>query len=67
MEHTASPVILMDVRPISTKRSTPKINPMPSKGKPMDYNTKDNIKTPAPGTPAVPIEAKVAVKTTINI
>ena len=36
-------------------------------GNPIDCSTIDNIMVPAPGTPAVPIDANVAVKTTVNI
>ena len=63
----ASPVILTVVRPISKIRSTPATNAIPSTGSPTDVNTIASMTIPAPGTPAVPMDAKVAVKMTVNI
>ncbi|MPN43155.1 hypothetical protein SDC9_190714 [bioreactor metagenome] len=46
--------------------STPAIIAIPSIGKPTDCKTIPNIIIPAPGTPAVPIEANVAVNIIVN-
>ena len=56
-----SPVILIDVLSISKNLSTPMTIAIPSKGKPTWFKTIPNIIIPTPGTPAVPIEASVAV------
>ena len=56
-----SPVTLTAVRVISSKRSTPIIKAIPSTGKLTCCKTIANIINPTPGTPAVPIDARVAV------
>ena len=62
----ASPTILTLVRIISKIRSIPAIKAIPSSGILTDVKTIANIIIPAPGTPAVPIEAKIVVKTTVK-
>ena len=63
----ASPVILTVVLPISKIRSTPATRAMPSTGSPTEVNTMASIIIPAPGTPAVPMEARVAVRIMVII
>src|SRR5690606_25247029 len=58
----ASPVIFTTVRHISRILSGANINAIPATGTPIASNTIISITTPAPGTPADPIDAKVAVK-----
>jgi hypothetical protein len=65
--HEASPVILTVVLPISNILSTPATSAMPSTGKPTDFSTIASMTIPAPGTPAVPMEARVAVATIVSI
>ena len=65
-ETIASPETFTAVLIISNNLSTPIISAMPSTGKPTCCSTIANMINPTPGTPAVPIEAKVAVKTTIK-
>ena len=45
----------------------PATSAMPSRGRPTLVSTMDNMMSPAPGTPAVPMEAKVAVSTIIQL
>lgn len=59
----ASPVMFRVVRPMSKMRSTPTTSAMPSTGSPAEVRIKASITTPAPGTPAVPTDASVAVNT----
>ena len=40
---------------------------MPSTGRPTEASTIESIIMPEPGTPAVPIEASVAVRTMVSI
>ena len=63
----ASPVMLMVVRPMSKIRSMPATSAMPSTGIFTLWSTMASITMPAPGTPAVPIDAKVAVSTMVAI
>ena len=63
--HTASPVTLTAVRSMSRIRSIPIISVIPSIGRPTALNTMDSVISPTLGTPAVPIEASVAVATTM--
>ena len=42
------------------------IIPIPSTGSPTELRTIDNVISPTPGTPAVPIEASVAVNITVR-
>ena len=65
-EQAASPVILIIVLIISSILSTPAIITIPSIGRPTACNTIPSIIIPAPGTPAVPIEANVAVKIIVS-
>ena len=65
--HAESPVIFTTVLPISKILSTPRTNAIPSTGSPTACNTIAIITTPAPGTPAVPIYATVAVTITVAI
>ena len=51
------------VLPISKILSIPATKAIPSTGKPTLCKTIASMIIPAPGTPAVPIEAKVAVST----
>lgn len=67
IEHAASPVMLSVVRPISKILSTPATRAIPSIGSPTLVRTIASITMPAPGTPAVPIEASVAVSTIVII
>lgn len=67
IEHAASPVILRVVRPMSKILSTPATRAMPSIGSPTLVSTIASITMPAPGTPAVPIDASVAVRTIVII
>ncbi|OQC35698.1 MAG: hypothetical protein BWX64_02351 [Acidobacteria bacterium ADurb.Bin051] len=57
----ASPVTLRTVRSMSSGRSTARISASPSTGSPTAFRTMISITMPAPGTPAVPMEARVAV------
>ena len=66
-QQEASPVIFTVVRPISKIRSTPATKAIPSTGSQTEVSTIASITIPAPGTPAVPIEAKVAVKMIVSI
>ena len=52
---TASPNTLTTEDTISLNLSTPAINAIPSNGRPITFNTKDNIIIPVPGIPAAPI------------
>ncbi len=63
--HTASPVILTAVRNISKIRSIPMIKPIPETGKPTESKTIAKVIKPTLGTPAVPMEANVAVTITV--
>ena len=67
MAQAASPVILTVVRPMSKIRSTPATRAMPSTGRPTEVRTMASMTIPAPGTPAVPMEASVAVRTMVSI
>ena len=67
IQQLASPVILTTVRPISKIRSTTATKAIQSTGSPTEVSTIASITIPAPGTPAVPIEAKVAVKMIVSI
>ncbi len=58
--------MLIAVLNISKILSIPIIIAIPSTGKPICTSTIDNISRPTPGTPAVPIEAKVAVTITVT-
>ena len=64
--HIASPVILTIVLDISRIRSIPMIMAMASTGSPTEANTIDNVIKPTEGTPAVPMEANVAVAITVR-
>ena len=55
------------VRPMSKMRSTPMTRPMPATGRFTLSSTMVSITTPEPGTPAVPMEARVAVSTMVII
>ena len=59
-----SPQTFTEVLNISSNLSTPIINAIPSTGSPTCCKTIANIMSPTPGTPAVPIEARVAVRIT---
>ena len=61
----ASPVMFRVVRPMSKILSTPAIRAMPSTGIPTALSTIESMIIPAPDTPAVPMEASVAVRTTM--
>ena len=65
--HTASPVIFTAVRSISRILSIPMINAIPSVGSPTEVSTIDKVTSPTLGTPAVPMDAMVAVAITVNI
>ena len=65
-EIVASPDTLTAVLSISNNLSTPIIKAMPSTGNPTCCRTMANMINPTPGTPAVPIEASVAVIITIK-
>ena len=67
MQQLASPVIFTVVRPISKIRSTPATRAIPSTGSPTDVSTIASITIPDPGTPAVPIDASVAVRIIVSI
>ncbi|SVC67500.1 uncharacterized protein METZ01_LOCUS320354, partial [marine metagenome] len=58
----ASPVTLTTVRNISRIRSTPSINAIPVLGTPIASKMITSMIIPAPGTAAVPIEARTAVR-----
>ena len=58
----ASPVMLTAVRGISSIRSIPAIKAEPSRGRPRVVRIMVSMMKPAPGTPAVPIEARVPVR-----
>src|SRR5690606_38292419 len=65
--HTvASPVTFTTVLNISRILSGAMIKAIPVAGTPIDSNTIINMIRPAPGTPADPIDAKVAVNTIVN-
>lgn len=66
IQQLASPVILTTVRPISKILSTPATRAIPSTGRPTEVRTMASMTIPAPGTPAVPMEASVAVRTKNN-
>lgn len=57
----ASSTIFTAVLGIPIILSTPAMRAIPSMGIPTDPNTMDNMMSPAPGTPAVPMEASNAV------
>ncbi len=57
----ASPVTFTVVRSMSSGLSMASISAKPSVGKPTEFKTIISITIPAPGTPAEPIEASVAV------
>ena len=59
----ASPVMFSVVRPMSKILSTPAMIAMPSTGRPTWVRTIASMIMPAPETPAVPTEARVAVRT----
>ena len=63
----ASPVMFTVVLPISKILSIPATIAIPSIGRPTEDRTIASITIPAPGTPAVPMEARVAVKTMVII
>ena len=63
----ASPVMLRVVRPMSNSLSTPAMIAMPSTGRPTCVRTIASMIMPAPGVPAVPMEARVAVTTIMAI
>ena len=63
--HTASPVILTAVLIISRILSIPIIRAIPSVGSPTELSTIARVIRPTLGTPAVPIDARVAVRTTV--
>ena len=63
---TASPVMLTAVRVISRIRSIPMISAIPSIGSPTELNTIVSVISPTLGTPAVPMEASVAVPMTVR-
>lgn len=65
MAQFASPVMLTTVRPISRIRSIPAMRAIPSSGSPALWSTMESMMTPEPGTPAVPTDASVAVRTTM--
>ena len=52
---------------VITIRSTPATRAIPSTGSPTEVSTMANITIPAPGTPAVPIDASVAVRIMVSI
>ncbi len=56
-----SPVTFTEVRAMSRTASIPATSPMPSIGRPAEVRTMESMMSPAPGTPAVPIDASVAV------
>ena len=61
--HDASPKTLRHDLPMSKTLSTPIMRPMPATGSPTLSRTMANIIGPAPETPAVPMDASVAVRT----
>ena len=61
----ASPVTLTVVRTMSNILSTPRIMAIPSLGTPTDSKIITNITIPAPGTAAVPTEARTVVRTIV--
>ena len=63
----ASPVMFRVVRPMSKSLSTPAMIAMPSTGRPTWVRTIASMIMPAPETPAVPTEARVAVRTIMAI
>ena len=63
---TASPVMLIAVRPMSRMRSMPMIMATPSAGRPTLLKTIASMIVPTPGTPAVPIDAVTAVTTVVS-
>ena len=67
MQQLASPVMFTVVRPISKIRSTQATRAIPSTGSPTDVSTIASITIPDPGTPAVPIDASVAVRIIVSI
>ena len=67
MAQAASPVMFTVVRPMSKMRSIPATRAMPSTGTLTLWSTMASITMPAPGTPAVPMEARVAVSTMVTI
>ena len=64
--HAASPVMFTVVRPMSKIRSIPATSAIPSTGRPTLCSTIASIIIPAPGTPAVPMDANVAVRMIVN-
>src|SRR5699024_2624353 len=62
----ASPTIFVAVLIISNTRSIPAISAIPSSGILTEVKTIASMTIPAPGTPAVPIEASTVVNTTVN-
>ncbi len=63
---TVSPVTFTAVRLISSIRSTPTTRAIPSRGMPIWFKTMVSVIMPMPGTPAAPIDARVAVRTTVS-
>ena len=55
--HAASPVMFTVVRPMSKIRSIPATSAIPSTGRPTLCSTIASMIIPAPGTPAVPMDA----------
>lgn len=66
MVQVASPVMFTVVRPMSRIRSMPATRAMPSTGRPTVSSTMVSMIIPEPGTPAVPMEARVAVRMMVN-
>ena len=51
---------------MSSTRSMPRTNATPSTGRPTDWSTMPSMTAPAPGTPAVPTEARVQVRMMVS-
>jgi hypothetical protein len=64
-EQAMSPVIFVMVRNMSGIRSTPMMKAIPSRGIPICLRTMARVIMPAAGTPAAPIEDRVAIKTIV--
>ena len=61
-----SPVTFTAVRNISRRRSIPRMSATPVAGIPTAVSTMARVIIPAPGTPAAPMEATVALKTMVS-
>src|SRR5690606_29854217 len=63
---TASPVPVPAARTMPRSRARPTITTIPPTGRFTCFRTMANVISPTPGTPAVPTDARVAVRITMR-